>query len=114
MKSKLSILTVFVIGIIFIGSVLAFAADEPKTVKGKLVCIGCTLKSESGANSSCSVYGHKHGFQTEDGSIYSFVENDKTSKLITDMKDHDAAIEVTGIFFHNAHYIDVVSYKILK
>ena len=43
-----------------------------KVVRGKLVCIGCTLKKRDGAAAACSIFGHKHGLQTPDESIYSF------------------------------------------
>ena len=114
MKRLLILPVILALGVALASNAAAAPSGGTKTVKGKLVCIGCALKMESGANVMCGAYGHKHGFKTKDGRIYSFIENDKTAKLITDMKNLNAKIEVTGKFFHNANFIDVESYEILE
>lgn len=87
---------------------------EEKTIKGKVICIGCELKHIYNASSNCKIYGHKHGIKTSVGKIYSFVENEKTNELINSVKYHGKNIEVTGKILENANFIDVKEFKVLE
>ncbi|MFQ6093800.1 MAG: heavy-metal-associated domain-containing protein [bacterium] len=82
------------------------------TIAGKLICIGCTLKSTHGAQAQCSVYGHKGGLLTADGTLYTFVENDRSKELVNSTELHNKDLKVTGTAFPKANYIDVESYEV--
>lgn len=94
---------------------LAYAQEGTvETIKGKIICLGCTLKKEQGAKAQCSIYGHINGLRTADGKIWTFLENDNSTKLIN---DHDLAgktVEIKGKKFEDANYIEIESYKILE
>lgn len=84
---------------------------EEKTIKGKVICIGCELKHAYNASSNCKIYVHSHGLKTSDGKIYSFVENEKTDELINSVKYHGKNIEITGKILENANFIDVKEFN---
>ena len=53
------------------------------TLKGQLVCMGCSLKKLDGTNAQCSLYtNHAIGFKTPDGTMWSIVDNEKGHDVI--------------------------------
>jgi hypothetical protein len=85
-----------------------------ETIKGEVVCFGCTLKKEKGAKAQCSLYGHINAIRTKDGKIWTILENDKSTELLN---NHDYAgkeIEIKGKKFPEAQTIEVESFKILS
>lgn len=94
-------------------AVAGFAGTKAnQTLEGKLVCLGCTLKKNDGVQAQCSTYGHKGALQTSDGSLWSFVENDRSKKLINDTSLHGKSVKVTGTIIEKAKRIDVASYEV--
>ena len=89
------------------------AAVDVTTITGKLICIGCELKHSDGVAANCKLYGHKHGLKTTDGKIYSFIENDKSTKLINTEENHDKNVEIIGKVLKNANFIDVEKFSVL-
>src|SRR3989338_8604172 len=67
-------------------SAVSVADEETTTIQGTVVCLGCTLKKTEGANAACKIYGHKHGLATEDGDLYSFLENKNSEEVINSDK----------------------------
>ena len=65
-------------------------SDTPQelTLKGQLVCMGCTLKA-AGAQSSCSEFGCSHALKLEDGRMIGFLQNKFSRNLITGEKLHN-------------------------
>ncbi len=50
---------------------------DKMTVKGELVCVGCSLKKLSGANAQCSLFAHHAiGFKSADGTYWSIIDNE--------------------------------------
>lgn len=46
------------------------------TLKGKLVCVGCSLKKLDGANAQCNLFAHHAiGFKSADGTYWSIIDN---------------------------------------
>lgn len=95
---------------------LAFAQEvsQTETIKGKVICLGCHLKKEKGAKAQCSLYGHINAIKTEDGKIWSILENDQSKELIN---NHDYAgkdVEIKGRKITEAQVIEVESFKILS
>ncbi|MDH3973702.1 MAG: hypothetical protein OEV42_05430 [Deltaproteobacteria bacterium] len=86
------------------------------TLKGTLLCVGCSLKKLDGANAQCSLYSqHGIGFKTADGTIWNIVENAKghevirTHKLIG-KKGKEATI--TGYIYPVANMIEIDDIKV--
>ncbi|MFQ5956305.1 MAG: hypothetical protein ACE5KK_00865 [Candidatus Brocadiales bacterium] len=116
MISKLLIVFSLAAGLMLLAttSVVSVADEEATTIKGKVVCVGCTLKKTEGANSACSIYGCKHGLLTEDGELYSFLLNKKSEKVVTTGKYAKKDVEITGRVFENAHVIDLDEISVVK
>ena len=99
-------------------SLVSYASDvkskaaKSTTIEGTVVCIGCDLHKSEGANFQCSKYGHIGAMKTSDGKIWSFVENDKTQKLMNNKNLHGKTVKVTGQKIEKAMLIDVHSYEV--
>jgi len=81
MKQTLKSLLLLILGTVLSSSVFAGGWDKNKgtdevTLKGELICIGCSLKKLSGANAQCGLYTrHDVGFKLADGTFWNFVNN---------------------------------------
>lgn len=89
---------------------------ETEEIQGALVCVACELKREQGAHAQCEVYGHKYGFKLKDGSLWSFIENDRSKLLVSNKVPGKNVVKVTiyGRKFPKAHYIDVDHFKVYE
>lgn len=115
MISKLLIVFSLAVGIILLAAnPIVSVAEEATTITGKVVCVGCTLKKTEGANAACKIYGHKHGLLTEDGELYSFLENKKSEGVINTEEYARKDVEVTGRVFEHAHIIDLEDIGIVE
>ena len=94
---------------------LVYAQEEKsgEVIKGEIICLGCTLKKEKGAKAQCSLYGHINGLRTSDGKIWTILENDNSTKLINSHELAGKKVEIEGKKYEDAHYIEVVSYRVL-
>ncbi len=84
---------------------------DKSTLKGELVCIGCSLKKLDGANAQCNLYAHHAiGFKAADGTLWSFVDNAKGHDIIRAHKllGHKKAT-ISGWMFPLAHFIEIDS-----
>ncbi len=121
MKSKVmkSPLWVALLTVLLLAPVFAGGWDKEKgqgviTLKGELICIGCSLKKLSGANAQCNLYGsHDVGLKLADGTFWNFVNNATGHDII---RAHDAVIgktaKVTGWLYPNAHMIEIESVSV--
>lgn len=107
-----SMLLILCIGLTSFGFSQGEETQSTEVIKGKVICLGCTLKKEQGAKADCSVYGHKHGLRTDDGKIWSFLENDNSADLIQNHDYNGSDVEITGRKLDNAQIIEVESFKI--
>ncbi len=49
---------------------------DKTSIKGDLVCVGCSLKKLNGANAQCDLFAHHAiGFKTADGSYWTIIDN---------------------------------------
>jgi hypothetical protein len=116
-ERRMSIL--LLIPLIVAGTVLSSELGEKKSrakrnveLEGKAVCIGCDLKKSEGFHAQCKVYGHKHVLLGKDGRYYSFLENDRSEKLINGEGVHGKNVRVKGDLMPEAQYVDVMSYSV--
>ncbi len=84
------------------------------TLKGELVCIGCSLKKMDGANAQCDLYSHHAiGFKTPDGLLWSIVDNAKghdiirAHKLIEQGDTKSKKATITGWIYPAAHFVEI-------
>ncbi|MFB3896033.1 MAG: heavy metal-binding domain-containing protein [bacterium] len=75
-----------------------------------MVCITCKLQEEDGAKSDCKTYGHKYGFWTAEGNLWTLIPNNQSKKLMTE-KYLGQKIEIVGKKYSHVRYIEVESIK---
>lgn len=102
--------------LISLSSIFAGGWDKEKglnemTIKGQLVCTGCTLKKLDGANAQCNLFAqHALGFRSADGTIWNIVDNAEGHDVIrahTLLGKKNATI--TGYIYPIANQIEIVS-----
>jgi len=83
-------------------------------VQGKIVCAGCHLESlEGGADSQCTLHSkHALGFLKDDGTLWTFVDNERGHPVITNKELRDKPIQVYGWTFAKSQYVELYKYKI--
>ena len=87
---------------------------DKSTLKGELVCVGCSLKKLDGANAQCNLYAqHAIGFKAADGTLWSLVDNAKGHDITRALKllGHKKA-EISGWMFPLARFIEIDSIKV--
>jgi len=91
-------------------------SKDRKEFAGKIVCIGCQLRNQDGgANSMCSLHSkHAQGLLMEDGTLWTFVDNERGHKVITNKKMLGKNVKVSGWSFPKAQYIELAKYKLQK
>jgi len=84
------------------------------TLKGELVCIGCSLKKLNGANAQCNLYSHHAiGFKSADGTLWSIVDNAVGHDITRahELLEHKNA-KITGWIYPLANFIEIDSIKV--
>ena len=92
---------------------------------GKVICLGCSLKKDKGANAQCSIYGHTNAIVLEKvidhqgkklnelkGKIYQFLHNDQSDSLIKDHSYVGKTVIVVGKIYPEANTIEVNFFKV--
>lgn len=82
------------------------------TIKGDLVCVGCSLKKMSGANAQCDLFAHHAiGFRTGDGLLWNFVDNAKGHDIIRGhtLLEGGKKATIKGYLYPVANMIEIVS-----
>ena len=102
---------------------IALAGDAPAPAKlrenkdrveiaGTFVSVGAVLES-LGANAQDTLYTKGAiGLQTEDGLLWTFVDNEKTHGLVRNTKLKGKQVKVFGWKFPKAQYIEVSKYQL--
>lgn len=85
---------------------------KPVTMEGTLVCMGCALKAEEGANSACSVYGHIHSLKTADGKFINFLPNQYSADLIKGGNYDKKTVTIDGVYHSSANQLDVSNFSV--
>lgn len=114
-----------------LGFVAVAAAEEGNEyasidvrLQGQNYCVGCTL-GKAGANSACSVVGHRHALMISKAFDAAGKElpklNGKTVHYIYNTKGkeyteghHGEKLEVSGKLFVNQHVLDIAGAKLAK
>lgn len=123
MNSHATLMAVIVLtGTIMAGTALAQGAPKEgvaAVVTGDNVCLGCTLKKESGAAAQCSVYGHQHTLRVTKarldgkeapelkGQVLHYLPTDKSKDLIG--AHHGEKLTIAGKVYLDARTLEVAS-----
>lgn len=83
-------------------------------IPGTIVCIGCTLANQDGgADSMCTLHAkHAQGLLMADGTLWTFVDNDRGHLVITNAKLRGKEVKIKGWKFPKAQYIEVSKYEV--
>ncbi len=82
-------------------------------VEGRIVCIGCTLEKEDGADAQCTLHAkHAQGLLLADGTLWTFVDNTKGHVVMTNDKLRDKEVKVFGWKSPKAQYLEVFKYQV--
>ncbi len=92
----------------------AITQASPVTLKAKVICLGCALKKEQGAKAQCSIYGHKNALKTEDGRVWTILENDVSKELINSHEYAGKEVEIAGKVFANTQIIEIETFKLVE
>lgn len=114
--NRLSMLFLALIATLLVASARADDAKAPKKQKvelaGKLVCVGCHLEKEYGAEAQCTVHAkHAQGFLADDGTLYTVLDNARGHFLIAEKKLAGTPLQIEGYVFPKAHVLEVVRFK---
>ncbi len=112
---------IIITAVVLISTTLSFAGgwDKDKglnetTLKGELVCVGCSLKKLDGANAQCNLYAHHAlGFKSSDGTIWNIVDNAVGHDVIRahTLLGHKKA-EIKGFIYPIANQLEIVSINV--
>jgi len=112
---------VIAVALVFV-AVAAYAQDafklrdlkDRKEYPGQIVCIGCRLQNQDGgADAQCTLHSrHAQGLLAEDGTLWTFVDNTKGHKIITNRKLLGKQVKIVGWKFPKAQYIEVSRYHL--
>ncbi|MBU4149643.1 MAG: hypothetical protein KKB52_04775, partial [Candidatus Omnitrophica bacterium] len=92
----------------------AVTEASPVSFKAKVICLGCALKKGQGAKANCSLYGHVNVLKSEDGRIWTILENDISTDLINSHEYAGKQIEITGKKFGGTQVIEIESLKLVE
>ena len=86
---------------------------SPVSFKAGVICLGCALKKGQGAKANCSLYGHVNALKSEDGRIWTILENDVSTELISSHEYAGKDVEITGKKFGGTQVIEIETFKIV-
>ncbi len=82
-------------------------------IAGKVVCVGCTLEKEAGADSQCTLHAkHAQGLQGSDGLLYTFLDNAKGHIVMTNDKLRGKEVKVLGWKYSKSQVIEIFKYQV--
>lgn len=96
------------------GKVDVLTEASPVSFKAEVICLGCSLKKTQGAKANCSLYGHVNALRSEDGKIWTILENDISADLINLHEYVGKEVEVTGKRFGGSQVIEIESFNIIE
>ena len=80
---------------------------------GTIVCVGCTLEKQSGAEAQCTLHAkHAQGLLGADGTLYTLVDNAKGHLVITNDKLRGKEVKILGWKYPKSNYIEVSKYQV--
>jgi len=96
-----------------VAKVDAITEASPVSFNAKVICLGCALKKGQGAKANCSLYGHVNALKSEDGRIWTILENDISTDLINLHEYAGKQVEITGKKFGGTQVIEIETFKIV-
>ncbi len=82
-------------------------------ISGKIVCVGCTLEKEAGADPQCTLHSkHAQGLQSADGLLYTILDNAKGHLVMTNEKLRGKEVKILGWKYPKSQVIEVFKYQI--
>lgn len=92
----------------------AQAAKKEAVVKeGTLVCVGCHLEKQHGAEAQCSLYAkHAQGLLASDGTLWTILDNSRGHYFVTEKKLLGKPIRVHGFAFPKAQVLEAHRYDL--
>ena len=100
---------------------VAFGEDKAKKrdlkdrveVAGTIVCVGCTLEKDAGADAQCTLHArHAQGLLAADGTLWTFVDNARGHIVRTNDKLRGKEVKLLGWKYPKAQYIEVSKYQL--
>jgi hypothetical protein len=96
----------------FAAGAAAAAEKQRIEVAGTLVCLGCHLEKEYGAEAQCTLHAkHAQGFLAEDGTLYTLLDNGRGHLLITEKKLAGAPLRLEAYAFPKTQILEVIRFK---
>ena len=82
-------------------------------IAGTIVCLGCTLEKQSGADSQCTLHAkHAQGLLAADGTLHTFVDNAKGHIVMTNDKLRGKEVKILGWKYPKSNYIEIFKYQV--
>ena len=84
-------------------------------VEGKIVCVGCTLAEEYGANAQCTLHAkHALALLDTEGKLWTIVDNARGHLVITNKKLRNQTVRVFGWPYKKHQHIEIWKYELKK
>ena len=88
---------------------------ERKWLEGRIVCVGCTLATDVGANAQCTLHAkHAQGFLDKDGKLWAIVDNARGHLVRTNRKLRDQEIRAFGWPYKKHQHLEIWKYELKK
>jgi hypothetical protein len=82
-------------------------------IPGTIVCIGCTLEKEAGAEAQCTLHAkHAQGLLAADGTLWTLVDNAKGHIVMTNEKLRGKEVKLLGWKYPKAQYVEISKYQL--
>ena len=82
-------------------------------IVGTVVCVGCTLEKEAGAEAQCTLHAkHAQGLMGSDGLLYTFLDNAKGHIVMTNGKLRGNEVKVLGWKYPKSQVIEISKYQV--
>ncbi len=113
MKSVWKGFAAAVLGLAALAAAEEAARKETVVKEGQVVCVGCQLEKQYGAEAQCTLYArHAQGLLASDGSLWTFLDNTRGHYYITEKKLLGKPIRVHGDAFPKAQILDARTYDL--
>ncbi|MBI4564583.1 MAG: hypothetical protein HY716_07830 [Planctomycetes bacterium] len=81
--------------------------------EGKIVCIGCFLAEDAGAEAQCTLHAkHAQGFLDKEGKLWTIVDNERGHFAITNAALRNQPIRIFGWPYEKHRYLELYKYQI--
>lgn len=110
---------VVVLGAVLLAAAAGRAQEKKRDLKdrvkleGRIVCVGCTLAEEVGADAQCTLHAkHAQGFLDKEGKLWAIVDNARGHLVRTNRKLRDKAIRVFGWPYKKHQHLEIWKYEL--